>query len=281
MGPSGDPGSGADDDSTAPSELGASGIPVVRAQVTARPRSLSLGLSGTWEGAGGTGIATSGATSIFWDRGFGGFGGRSGQDHFRQPAFGEFRRRGVAPSLRAFAAEAAIGQQAKGGLDPIAPALAGSFIGEGNQGPQAGAGAKFQARHGVPLAKAGEPVYGSVKAQAGTERTGLAGRQQALAGAIDAPRRIHSAARAASSDGIRLSGTKRALFQRTREDSSAGDEGGHKVRGGTTRFTSSTNGKQELNATAATLRRAVASSHSSNAPSRSMAAETAPYSESL
>jgi hypothetical protein len=77
------------------------------------------------------------------------------------------------------------------------------------------------------------------------------------------------------------SGTKRALFQRTRADISAGEVGGQIVRGGTTKPISSRNGKQELKETAgapfrAVARaRAVASNHSSSEPSRAMAAATA------
>ena len=77
------------------------------------------------------------------------------------------------------------------------------------------------------------------------------------------------------------SGTKRALFQRTRGEAAAA-AGGHTVRGGTTKPMSSRNGKQELKHTAgASALRAVASSHSSSMPSRAMAAVTAEYSESL
>ena len=77
------------------------------------------------------------------------------------------------------------------------------------------------------------------------------------------------------------SGTNRALFQRTRAESSAGEEGGHTVRGGTTNPISSKNGKHELNATAGTLLRAVAASQSSSDPRRAIAEVTAEYSESL
>src|SRR5215472_4598620 len=77
------------------------------------------------------------------------------------------------------------------------------------------------------------------------------------------------------------SGTNRSLFQRTRAESKAGDEGGQTVRGGTTKPISSTNGKHELKETAGEPLRAVASSHSSNEPSPANAAVTAEYKESL
>ena len=77
------------------------------------------------------------------------------------------------------------------------------------------------------------------------------------------------------------SGTNRALLQRTRADSAEGDAGGQTVRGGTTKPTSSTNGKQEPKQTAGSLARAVAASQSSSEPRRAIAAVTAEYSESL
>jgi hypothetical protein len=61
----------------------------------------------------------------------------------------------------------------------------------------------------------------------------------------------------------------------------AGERGGQTVRGGVTNRTSSTYGKQELNATEGAPARAVASSHSSSIPMRAMAEATAEYSESL
>ena len=72
-----------------------------------------------------------------------------------------------------------------------------------------------------------------------------------------------------------VSGTKRALFQRTRAAFGEGEMGGHTVRGGTTKPISSMNGKQELKETADEPLRAVASSHSSSQPSRAIAAVTA------
>jgi len=72
-----------------------------------------------------------------------------------------------------------------------------------------------------------------------------------------------------------LSGTKRALFNRTRADINAGEVGGQMVRGGITKPISSRNGKHELKATAGAPLRAVASSHSSSDPRRAMAEATA------
>jgi hypothetical protein len=93
-----------------------------------------------------------------------------------------------------------------------------------------------------------------------------------------APSKLHwfpSSASPASIACTTFSGTKRALFQRTRADSSAGDVGGQIVRGGTTKSISSRNGKQELKQTAEAPWRAVASSHWSSEPRRAMADATA------
>jgi hypothetical protein len=74
---------------------------------------------------------------------------------------------------------------------------------------------------------------------------------------------------------------KRALFQRTRAAINEGDAGGQTVRGGATNPTSSANGKQELNRTSGVSLRAVAPSHSSSRPRRTIAPVTALKSESL
>ena len=65
------------------------------------------------------------------------------------------------------------------------------------------------------------------------------------------------------------------------EETSADEEGGQTVRGGTTKLTSFRNGKQELKHTAGVPLRAVAESHSSSRPRRDIALVTALYSESL
>jgi hypothetical protein len=78
-----------------------------------------------------------------------------------------------------------------------------------------------------------------------------------------------------------VSGTKRALFHRTRAAISDGAAGGHTVRGGTMNPISSTKGKQEPKHTAGVALRAVAASHSSSRPMRDIALVTALYSESL
>jgi hypothetical protein len=76
-------------------------------------------------------------------------------------------------------------------------------------------------------------------------------------------------------DCTTVKGTKRALFQRIRAALAEGEEGGHTVRGGTTKTVSPRYGKQELKETAGAVVRAVASSHSSSQPRRCMAAVTA------
>ena len=93
-----------------------------------------------------------------------------------------------------------------------------------------------------------------------------------------APSRLQwfpSSASPASMARTTPSGTKRALFQRTCADISAGEVGGQMVRGGTTKSISSRNGKQELKETAGAPLRAVAFSHSSSEPRRAMADATA------
>ena len=115
------------------------------------------------------------------------------------------------------------------------------------------AGAKLDAGGGVALGGAGEPVDGGAPAHAGAERAGTSGGHQALAGAIHAP--LVLVQRLARQHRLHhVSGTKRALFQRTRADISAGEVGGQMVRGGTTKPISSRNGKQELKHTAGACR---------------------------
>ena len=77
------------------------------------------------------------------------------------------------------------------------------------------------------------------------------------------------------------SGTKRALFQRTRADSKAGEDGGQMVRGGTTNAISARKGKHELKHSAGVPFAAVAPSQSWSRPRRNMAEVTAAYNVSL
>jgi hypothetical protein len=81
----------------------------------------------------------------------------------------------------------------------------------------------------------------------------------------------------AASDSTTLKGTNRAPFQRTLDDGG----GGHRFRGGTTSKVSPWYGKHELNRTAGSDARAVASNHVSNKSKRDMAEVTAEYKESL
>jgi len=86
--------------------------------------------------------------------------------------------------------------------------------------------------------------------------------------------RAFSATRSRTSE----SGTKRALRHRTLGDGG----GGHRLRGGGTNWISSRNGNSELSRTAGSLAApAVAPSHSSSCPRRSMACDTAENSASL
>jgi hypothetical protein len=136
-------------------------------------------------------------------------------ESFRQRAFGKLRRFGAAPAARALAAEAAIGQQRKAAFTGSPPAAPTPAHRESRHQPQAGAGAKFQARHGMPLAGAAQPVHRRAPADRGAERSRPARRHQAFAGAIHAPR-VSSSLPPAPATAPWLSGTKRALFQRTR-----------------------------------------------------------------
>ncbi len=106
---------------------------------------------------------------------------------------------------------------------------------ETHHGPQPATFPEFDARRGVPLARAAQPVHRRVPANAGAERTRLARRHQAPAGAIHAPLIVVQPLARPEWIPPRFSGTKRALFQRTRADIAAGEVGGQMVRGGTTK----------------------------------------------
>src|SRR5271157_219449 len=112
---------------------------------------------------------------------------RRRKNHARQLAFDELGRLGAAPSARPLAAETRVGEQAERGFHRIEPAPAGRVVQEGHHGPQTGSGTEFQARRSVALAGAREPVHGGAPADVYAERSGPAGGNQALAGAIHAP----------------------------------------------------------------------------------------------
>src|ERR1043166_5220232 len=91
-------------------------------------------------------------------------------DHFGESTFDKLRRFGPAPTARALAAEAAIGQNAEGSLERVAPAIACVIVREPNDGPKPGAVTKLEARGGVAFAHAGQPVDGGIVTDGRAER---------------------------------------------------------------------------------------------------------------
>jgi hypothetical protein len=151
----------------------------------------------------------------------------------------------------------------------------GSRVLERDDGPQAASLAKFDASGGMAFGSAGQTVHGSAPAQRGAKRAGTPSRHQALAGTVHAPLVVVERASGEHCLHHFDRRTNRALLQRTRADIAEGDAGGQTVRGGTTKLTPSTKGKQEPKQTAGSLARAVAPSQSSSEPMRAMATVTA------
>ena len=110
------------------------------------------------------------------------------QNQIRQHAVGELGSFRPAPATRTLAAETGIGQQTKRRLHRVRPALARRLVRKRNHGPQARPGTELDARRGMPLARAGQPVHAprSSAPPCGTDPDCPAGTRQSL-GAVDAP----------------------------------------------------------------------------------------------